>query len=515
MHTLPDGRTLVSTGQGGVIRLWDLKTGREATDPEAYEGRIKAAYSPDGRFVAISDVRGRIDLWNLRDGKRLRTLQQEGPEVAQLTFAPDGKLLAAARKSGTVQFWQVPTGQPGAEWRHEPLRGEWFCNGLHFSPDGSRACVSDYPRQTRLVDVASGKLLWTSVNSYAEAFSPDGTTLVVALTGPYLGTIDAATGRQRTRVKLNLAISDQLGVMYRLAFSPDGRRLAVAVDGGSLMLCDGRTCAETQRLVTGEITPDREIKEMTGAKLANEVRALAFSPDGKWLAAAGSDTAVYLWEAASGIEVLRLAGHEAEVTTVAFSPDRRQILSCAADGECYLWDLQAKSAAGPRATLGGLWTDLTGADAGRAHRAVRALAVDPGAVEFLRRKLLPPVPPEAARMAKLLADLDSDSFDAREEAGRELERLGELAEAPLRKALAGQPSPEARRRMGALLEALNEEGTPATLRTSRAMAVLEYAATPEAHQLLETLTRGVPESRLTREAKEALGRLSGRRSLQP
>src|SRR5260370_38251678 len=103
MHILPDGRTLVSTGSDGVIRRWDLETGKAAAEPESYEGLSRAAYSRDGRFVAIGDGSGRIDLWDGRSGKPIRTIQKVGVAVASLAFAPDGKLLAPAdRQSGPV-----------------------------------------------------------------------------------------------------------------------------------------------------------------------------------------------------------------------------------------------------------------------------------------------------------------------------------------------------------------------------------------------------------------------------
>jgi RNA polymerase sigma factor (sigma-70 family) len=515
MYTLPDGRTLVSTGEDGVIRRWDLKTGREEIEPASYEGHSKGVYSPDGRFVAVGDARGRIDLWDGWDGKLVRTLQQEGAAVAHLAFAPDGKLLAAAQRSGTVKFWQVPSGQPGDEWRHEPVRGEWYCDGIHFSPDGRRLCVSDYPRQTRVVEVAGGKLLWTGPNSYASAFSPDGAALLVALAGPNLTTLDAATGKKGPKVKLNLDISDGLGVSYQFAFSPDGRRLALAVEGGTLMLCDGRTCAETQRLVNGDGLAGREEKVLFGGKPTNQVRALAFSPDGKWLASAGSDTIVTVWEAATGKEVLRLAGHDAAVSSLAFSPDGRKLFSYGADGQGYLWGLKPKPAAGRQATRKELWTNLAGTDASQAHRAVRTLSEDPGSVEFLRQHLVPAARPDGARVAKLIADLDNDDFDVREEGGRGLEQLEALAEAPLREALARRLPPEAQRRAEALLGALSAGVAPTVLRAGRAVAALEYIATPEARQLLETLAKGVPEARLTQEAKAALERLSRGRALKP
>src|SRR5262249_56911602 len=112
-----------------------------------------------------------------------------------------------------------------------------------------------------------------------------------------------------------------------------------------------------------------------------------------------------LWETATGKEVLRLAGHEAEVSSVAFSPDGQQVFSFGADGQGYLWSLQARPPAGRRSGLDELWTDLAGADASKAPAAVRALTHDPGAGEVLRKHLVPAVPPDAAPVAEVDDDL--------------------------------------------------------------------------------------------------------------
>jgi type IV secretory pathway VirB4 component len=80
-----------------------------------------------------------------------------------------------------------------------------------------------------------------------------------------------------------------------------------------------------------------------------------------------------------------------------------------------------------------------------------------------------------------------------------------------RQGLVGDPSPELRRRLETLLSKLQGPITSTeTLRSLRAIEVLEHIATPEARELLQKLARGAPEARLTREAKTAVERL-GRR----
>jgi hypothetical protein len=66
----------------------------------------------------------------------------------------------------------------------------------------------------------------------------------------------------------------------------------------------------------------------------------------------------------------------------------------------------------------------------------------------------PAAPADARQLGQWIAELDSDDFKKRDQAVRELEKQGPAAEAALRKALAARPSPEARRRLTALLERL-------------------------------------------------------------
>jgi len=84
-----------------------------------------------------------------------------------------------------------------------------------------------------------------------------------------------------------------------------------------------------------------------------------------------------------------------------------------------------------------------------------------------------------------------------------------LAEAALRKALAGDPSLEVRQRVERLLDNLTGQVPQAgRLRELRAVELLELVGSPEARQLLQALAEGAPEARLTREARSAIRRLT-------
>jgi len=119
------------------------------------------------------------------------------------------------------------------------------------------------------------------------------------------------------------------------------------------------------------------------------------------------------------------------------------------------------------------------------------------------------VPPD--RLRELIADLDSSQFQLREAAQKKLTAFGEQAEPALRTALRDHPSAQQRRSIERILDALHVVRSPEVLRHLRAVEVLERIGNPEAQQVLENLTKGAPDARLTKEANASLNRLANRR----
>ena len=162
--------------------------------------------------------------------------------------------------------------------------------------------------------------------------------------------------------------------------------------------------------------------------------------------------------------------------------------------------------------LGRLWSNLAGGDSSAAYRAMDALVGDPeGFVRFLgertpRRAALPA--PE--RLARLIADLDSEAFAARQSAMGELGNFGDLIEPTLRKELGRQQaSLEVRRRLERLLAEVTDL-TAEQLRWLRAIQALELVGNEEATHLLGALARDARTSRVRDDAKAALARIARR-----
>jgi hypothetical protein len=348
----------------------------------------------------------------------------------------------------------------------------------------------------------------------AVAFSPDGRTLVASgRSEPKAGKMrlwDAATGRNLPAVAevINGSLTALGGPSFprsplvepRVVFSPDGRLLAMNGAMKGIPVWEALTGRERSRLAGHE----------------GPTVGVAFSADGRTLASAGYDGTVRLWDAEDGKELRKLTGHRGKVNALAFTPDGRTLISGGDDTTLLFWDVAGVTRRKrPEVRLGAkewdtLWTDLSGPDAGKAHRAIARLSAAPAeTVPALKGQLRPAPAEDARRLPKLLADLDADEFEVRDKATHELERLGAAARASLDHER-GRPglSPENRRRLDGLLKRLDAPPSGERLRELRAVEVLERIGTPEARRVLEALAKGEPDARLTREAKAALGRLS-------
>jgi WD40 repeat protein len=501
----PDGRTLASGSAESPIRLWDVATGKPRDPTTAgHQGRVTSvAYSTDGGAIITGSWDGTLRMWDAASGKERATLAggTEAAAVRYFTQAPDGKLLAVVRSDGSVRLFELPSGK---EVRSLPGFS------VAFSPDGrliaaggsDAASIGLYERDTgRLVRELRGHK--TAVA--ALAFTAGGKTLVsrgMVRVGVLLPGDRAQSGTEFVRA-WDVATGEQLrGVpggtlINSLTSSSDGRTVVtIGGEGKTVVLLEAATGGQRAAL-------SGHAQMLFRAKL---------SPDGRTAVSAGGESAIRVWELPSGKEIGRLEGHRSAVMDLAFSSDGRRLASAGHDTTVLVWDVAKYTRRGRAPArlsadeLRSAWEDL-GGDAGKAYHAIGALSAAEQAVPFLAERVRPVAAPDARRVAKLLADLDDERFEVREQASRELEGLGRLVQPALREALAGRPSAEARRRLTALLEKVAAATpTPEEVRAIRVVEALEQAGTAAARRLLADLAGGVPEARLTREAKAALQR---------
>ena len=315
----------------------------------------QVAWAPDGKTLAtLSIIKGEVRLWDVVERKVRATLRSDLGDSYSLAFTPDGKTLvvghyhhdAKAGPSGGIALWDVPTGRRKGLLQHTPPRG---VSQLALAPDGQTIAAVEswkegdsrpYKRGVTFWDVATGKprVCPTTDMPNALEFSPDGKVLAWSSYVIKDRQIAASLVRRRELTKgqelPELANTVSKNPLNFLAFSADGRILAGADFAGNIILWD---------------TASAEVKFTLKQEDRRRIRALAFTPDGKTLAAAVGDRPgrdhepglIVLWDVATGQRRLTLTGHTNEVLSVAFSPDGTLLASGGSDRTVRLWDMTA------------------------------------------------------------------------------------------------------------------------------------------------------------------------------
>jgi WD40 repeat protein len=324
-----------------LFSLWSLTYGSAWLTPgiepvlvlSARAGAFSVAYRPDGGAVAAATRAGEVQVWDSRTGKELLTLRGHTKPVSSVAFSPDGKVLASAGcVDHTIRLWDATSGKEFRSWE---VDGEdvWH---VAFSPDGktmASASANLSGGDLRLWDAATGKevrrLGGRTVKAvFGLAFSPDGKSLATGDADRKVRLWDVATGKEQ-------ATYSCAAVVFCLAFSPDGKAIAVGTDVERLLADFG-----AGQIEVWDIEKNKRRTTIT-AYPNDEVRSLAWSPDGKFLVSARRrGKTIDLWGATPPYARKLSFPSGESVSSLAIAPDGRRLVSGShLDRAVKIWEL--------------------------------------------------------------------------------------------------------------------------------------------------------------------------------
>ena len=156
---------------------------------------------------------------------------------------------------------------------------------------------------------------------------PTETTLASASNDMTIRLWDAQTG------ELRRTFTAHKDAINSVAFSPDGKVLA---SGSGDLYARDASGSKDKTIRLWDVETGTLRRTLPAQK--NEVLCVAFSPDGKVLAAS-QDKIIQLWDMQTHTVRRTLEGHTSWVWRVAFSPDGRTLVSGSRDGTLLLWEV--------------------------------------------------------------------------------------------------------------------------------------------------------------------------------
>lgn len=312
-HTFsPDGKWLLTSGDGGQLKIWDTATGAVVQELSSGDEGLSLAFSPDSEVVAVGGYRS-IKGIEWKSGKVLWKLSPRS-RTTSLEFSPDGRWLAIANNA--LIIWDIHRRQV-----HGSLRAAEYSGvaAMAFSPDSKRIVVSD--NGTMLWDVEKAKLLkvllWENVHKLV--FSADGNT-VWGIDGKGLRQFDVSGEHPGGRRLTTPSISQH--EWRAAAFSRDGDRLALAVgsydEASTIKILSTRTGETGQSFVSGEVVGENQFPP---------INSIMFSRDGTSLTTVTTSPAgLWVWDLPAGKLRWRMPESPSSIYGAVISRDGKKLV---------------------------------------------------------------------------------------------------------------------------------------------------------------------------------------------
>jgi WD40 repeat protein len=362
------GRSVAASYRDGVVRLWDVETGRQSGEFVGTDGSVfRVAFSPSGELLAVGGVDGGLALWDPVTCRKVRELAGHTGRVYTVAFHPTRPILASGDTDGGLCLWDVETGT----LRHAPAEHAAAIYWLAFDPAGDVLASGDSAGLICLHDTATAELrhrLTAHTGSiWPFAFRPDGGQLAVTDDQFTTRLWDPGTG------VCKYTVTGHGRQVRTVTFNADGTLLAGCGNDGVVRLWDPVTGRLVRRLIGSEdrlltfesavfsaaqpnqlgtvgndgrlslFNLDTNLYERHINVESAPIWAIAFDPTGGFVATANDDDTVIVWTRTTGAVHAVCGEHRGRVRSIAFSADGATMATGCDDSVVRLWDVQSGS----------------------------------------------------------------------------------------------------------------------------------------------------------------------------
>jgi WD40 repeat protein len=333
----PDGQWIASGSADRSIRIWDSSTGQEVGCIIGHQGDVMCVcFTPDSRNLVSGSTDETVRIWEWESKRQIKCLSGHGGSVNGVAVSPDGLQIVSASGKHEASNVVLLVGTGMKYFDHENSVRVWDANTggeLHcftehehdvycvaFSPDGRYIASGSGDKTIRMWSALNGAL-YRCLRGHKDAvfsldFSPDSAWIV-------------SGGRDNAVMVWNVRTG-------QLARSLKGQEMAVfsvavSVQGQIIAGSTSETIFEWDKDV------DNAVRVFRGHD--NEVRSVAFAPNGIWFVSGGWDQTVRVWNTREGGELRRLSGH-LNVNCLSYSPQGDRIVSGGGldDNTIRVWD---------------------------------------------------------------------------------------------------------------------------------------------------------------------------------
>jgi hypothetical protein len=193
----PDGHRVVSASNDGMLKMWDLESGRVLTTFKGHKAEIgECLVTPDGHRIISASWDKTLRVWDLGNNRRSVTLKGHADWVTACAITPDGCRVVSGSKDGILKVWDLESGRELATTVEGDV--DWV-TACAVSPDGSHVVSASVNGTLNVWDLDSGHVFALPEGHdhviNACAVTPDGRSIISASSDRTLKIWNLVTGQ--------------------------------------------------------------------------------------------------------------------------------------------------------------------------------------------------------------------------------------------------------------------------------------------------------------------------------